>query len=156
MHDRFAHWAYRGKRPNWLASILNRGWAVVHGLGLLPDYLVTLEVRGRRSGRTISLPLVMAVCDGERYLVSMLGKGVSWVKNVEAADGEAVLHHGRRERVVLEEIPPEERPPVIRAYLRRAPGGRPHIPVRPDSPLEDIERIAADVPVFRVVAPTSR
>jgi hypothetical protein len=28
-----------------------------------------LEVTGRRTGRAISFPLVMAVVDGERYLV---------------------------------------------------------------------------------------
>jgi hypothetical protein len=53
-------WLYRGGRPNWLASLLNRGWAAIHGLRIAPDYLVTLEVTGRRSGRTISLPLVIA------------------------------------------------------------------------------------------------
>jgi hypothetical protein len=38
---------------------------------------------GLRSGRIVVLPLVMAVVEGERYLVSMLGKQVNWVKNVE-------------------------------------------------------------------------
>jgi len=151
IHEGFARWAYRGKRPNRIAAALNRFWAFVHGLGVMPDYLVTLEVVGRRSGRTITLPLVLAVVEGERYAVSMLGEGVAWVKNVRAAGGEAVLQHGRRERVRLEEIPPEARPPVIRNYVRRAPGGRPHIAVDRDAPLEAFEQVAADVPVFRIV-----
>jgi hypothetical protein len=38
----------------------------------------TLEVIGRRSGKIVSLPVVVAVVDGERYLVSMLGDDVQW------------------------------------------------------------------------------
>ena len=80
-------WLYRGGRPNWLASILNRleGW--LHTVGVAPNYMITLEVPGRRSGHRISLPLVMVVLEGERYLVSMLGANVNWVHNVRAAGG---------------------------------------------------------------------
>ena len=152
VHKRFARWAYRDRRPNWLAALLNRGWALVHAVGVLPNYLVTLEVTGRESGRTISLPLVMAVFEGERYLVSMLGDGVGWVRNVRAADGRAVLRHGRREEVLLKEVPVEFRPPVIKAYLERAPGGRPHIPVSKDAALAEFEKVAAGIPVFKVTA----
>jgi len=145
-------WLYPGGRPNWLAQILNNGWARLHGWGILPNYLVTLEVRGRRSGRTITLPLVMALVDGERYLVSMLGKNVDWVRNANAAGGNVVLRHGRREEVRLEQVPVERRAPIIKAYLKRAPGGRPHIPVDKDAPMSAFEEIASDIPVFRVVS----
>jgi hypothetical protein len=143
---------YAGNRPGRLATILNRAWAAIHGLGVMPDYLVTLEVPGRRSGRTVSLPLVMAVQDGERYLVSMLGDEAGWVKNVRAAGCKAVLRHGRSEQVSLEEVPVERRAPILKAYLKRAPGARPHVPVDKDAPLADFERIAAEIPVFRVRA----
>ena len=82
---------------------------MVHALGIAPNYLVTLEVVGRRSGRAISFPLVMAVVDGERYLVSMLGSDVAWVRNLRAANGHALLRHGSTERVRLDEIPVKER-----------------------------------------------
>ena len=49
---------YAGGHPNWLATVLNRCSAAVHALGIAPNYLVTLGVPGRRSGRTASLPLV--------------------------------------------------------------------------------------------------
>lgn len=74
-------WLYKGRRPNRMARLLNRGRAFIHALGIAPNYLVILEVTGRRSGRTISLPLVMTVIDGERYLVSMLGLEAGWVRN---------------------------------------------------------------------------
>lgn len=142
---------YRGNRPGPLARVLNRGWATLHAMGIAPGYLVTLEVAGRRSGRTISFPLVMVSVDGERYLVSMLGEGAAWIKNVKAAGGEATLRHGRTEHVRLEEIEVEARAPVLKAYLKRAPGARPHVPVDKDAPLEAFEAIAPRIPVFRVV-----
>ncbi len=143
-------WLYRDGRPGRIAAALNRGWAAIHGLGVLPNYLVTLEVRGRRSGRVISLPLVMAVCDGERYLVSMLGDQVAWVRNLRAAGGRARLRHGRSEEVRLEEVPVERRAPIVKAYLKRAPGARAHVPVHKDAPLEDFEAVVGGIPVFRV------
>lgn len=124
----------------------------MHALGIAPNYLVTLEVVGRRSGRAISFPLVMAVVDGQRFLVSMLGADVAWVRNLRAADGYALLRHGRIERVRLEEIPVEQRAPILKAYLKRAPGARPHVPVDKDAPLEKFEAIAAGIPVYRVLA----
>ena len=149
---RFERWLYRGHRPNALARALNRGWATVYALGIAPNYFVTLEVAGRRSGRAISFPLVMAVVDGQRYLVSMLGADVAWVRNLRAADGHALLRHGRTERVRLEEIAVEKRGPVLKAYLQRAPGARPHVAVDKDAPLEKFEAIALQIPVFRVLA----
>jgi len=144
-------WLYRGRRPNALARVLNRGWAVLHGLGIAPDWLVTLEVVGRRSGRVISFPLVMAVVEDERYLVSMLGPEVAWVRNLRAAGGRAVLRHGRSETVRLEEIPVAQRAPILKAYLQRAPGARAHVPVHKDAPVSDFETVVPQIPVFRVV-----
>jgi len=145
-------WLYQGGRPGAFARWLNRGFAALHASALAPDHWVTLEVVGRRSGRTISFPLVMAALDGERYLVSMLGADAAWVRNVRAAGGYAVLRHGRTERVRLEELEVEKRPPVLKAYLQRAPGARPHVPVDKDAPLEEFGTIADRFPVFRVLA----
>jgi hypothetical protein len=151
---KFAQWLYRGGRPNRLAMVLNRISAVLHSLGIAPNYLVTLEVSGRHSGRNIALPLVMVTVAGERYLVSMLGSEVNWVRNVRAAGGRITLRHGRREEAFLEEVPVDQRAVVLQAYLRRAPGARPHVPVDKDSPLTEFVRIASRVPVFRVRAIT--
>src|SRR5262247_2754904 len=108
-----AKWLYRDRRPNWVATVFNKCWAAIHALGVAPNYLVTLEVRGRRSGRRISLPLVMVIVEGERYLVSMLGAEVDWVRNVKAAGGNVTLRHGRREEAQLEEVAADRRAPVL-------------------------------------------
>ncbi len=147
----FKRWLYRGQRPNWIARMLNRAWAAVASSGVASNYLVTLEVTGRKSGRTISLPVVVAVVDGQRYVVSMLGENVHWVQNVRAAGERAVLRSGGREEVHLEEVPADQRAPILRAYLRQAPGARPHVPVNKDAPMADFDKVAADFPVFRVV-----
>ena len=144
-------WFYRGGRPNRVARILNRGTAAVYALGVAPNYLVTLEVPGRRSGRIIRFPLVMVVVAGERYLVSMLGEEVNWVRNVKAAGGNATLLHGRHEEVRLEEVAADRRAPVLKAYLKRAPGARPHLPIDKDAPLAEFEQVSPRFPVFRVV-----
>lgn len=145
-------WLYRGQRSNWIAKIINRAWAAVVSSGAASNLYVTLEVTGRKSGRTISLPVVVAVVDGERYLVSMLGEHVQWVHNVRAAGGRAVLRSGGREEVQLEEVPVEQRAPILKAYLQRAPGARAHMPVNKDAPLAEFAQMAAAFPVFRVVS----
>ena len=143
-------WMYRGGRPNQLTKVINKGWAFIHSLGLFPNYLVTLEVVGRQSGKPISFPLAMTVRNRERYLVSMLGENTNWVRNVRASGGQAKLIHGISEEVLLEEVDVSKRAPIIKAFLGHAPGGRPHIPVDKDAPISEFEKIAAKYPVFRV------
>ncbi len=123
----FHRWMYRDGRPHTLAKILNRGWAIIHSLGVAPNYLVTLEVVGRQSGKVVSFPLVMVAMNGERYLVSMLGEEANWVRNVRAAGGKATLRHGKSEPVLLKEIDAAQR-----------------------APLSEFEKIAPQYPVFRV------
>src|SRR5215211_8538832 len=110
-------WMYRNGRPNQLTKLINKGWAFIHSLGIFPNYLVTLEVVGRQSGKTISFPLALTVMNGERHLVSMLGENTNWVRNVRAADGKAVLRRRHREVVQLEEVPPAARAGILRRYL---------------------------------------
>jgi deazaflavin-dependent oxidoreductase (nitroreductase family) len=146
----FHRWLYRGGHPHTLAKILNRGWAIVHSLGISPNLMVTLEVVGRKSGKMIRFPLAMTVMDGERYLVSMLGAETNWVQNVKAAGGKARLRHGTSEEVLLREVDASQRAPILKAYLQRAPGARPHFSIGKDAPISEFEKIAAEYPVFRL------
>jgi hypothetical protein len=154
---RVKRWMYRGGRPNALARAVNRVSALASSAGLLStERDVTLQVRGRRTGRIISFPVAIARHSGERYLVAMLGNDTNWVRNVRAAGGRVELVHGRRESVVLEDVDVGERAPILRRYLQIAPGARPHLPVDRHAPLAEFERIAAQFPVFRItVAPSS-
>ena len=141
---------YRNWRPTRLGRWVNRFWCSWSGLGLPPRFLAALEVSGRTSGRRRSNPVVIATVEGKRYLVSMLGSGSDWVKNVEAAHGNAVIRQGRRRRVQLVAVPPEQRAPVLREYLRIASSGRQHFPLPVGAPLSDFEAIAGRYPVYRI------
>ena len=150
---RFDRWMYRSGQPNPVARVLNRISAIQFSTGFLaPSHWVTLEVLGRRSGRVISFPLVVADYEGERYLVAMLGQNTNWVHNVRAARGRAVLRHRGRQAVRLEEVSPGARAPILRRYLALAPGARAHFPVDRHAPLEEFDRIGAQFPVFRITA----
>jgi len=141
---------YQGGRANATARRFSRLWAAVFGWGLQPKRWVTLEVPGRSSGRVTRFPLGMAQVDGRWYLVSMLGEDCNWVKNVRAAGGKVALRRRRAQACQLIEVPPAERPAIIKRYLAQVPGARPHIPVDRRSPLADFETIADRYPVFRV------
>jgi deazaflavin-dependent oxidoreductase (nitroreductase family) len=145
-------WLYRGKRPNRIARLVNGTSARLAAAGIGPTRLVMLEVVGRRTGKPVRFPVVVADYEGERYLVSMLGDGTNWVRNVRAADGRAVIRHRQREVVRLEEVDPSERASILRRYLECSPGARSHIQVDPHAPLSDFKRIAAHYPVFHVTA----
>lgn len=113
-----------------------------------------LEVKGRRSGVLRSLLVTWVEYDGERYLVTMPGQEPQWVKNMRAAGGEVVLRHGNgRNQVHLQELPANERAPVLQAWYRvtvlSGPPRR-HFKLGRSAAIEEFERIAADHPVFRI------
>lgn len=147
----FTRWLYRGGRPNSLARTLNRAWAQIFATGRGPAMVATLEVVGRRSGQPVRLPVVIADLAGERYLVSMLGDGTNWVRNVRAAGHRAVLIKGGRTAVRLEEVPVQQRAPIIKRYCQVATSGRVHIPVDPAAPISAFEAVADQYPAFHIV-----
>lgn len=142
---------YVGNQANLTARRLARFWATIIRLGLLPRRWVVLEVVGRRSGRIVRFPLGMADWQGQWYLVPMLGERCNWVRNVRAAGGRATLRRRRAIPCRLIEVSPSERAPIIKRYLNKAPGGRPHIPVDRHAPLAEFQAIASRYPVFQVV-----
>ena len=139
------------RRPTKVTQTFNRFMSWLASLGLMPSDTVTLEVKGRRSGMVRSNVVTWVKQDGERYLVSPRGES-EWVRNVRAADGEAVIRHRGRQRVRLEEVPAEERAPIIKAYLAKtAMATRAHFGVDPKAEIEEFEAIAGRHPVFRMV-----
>jgi deazaflavin-dependent oxidoreductase (nitroreductase family) len=141
---------------NWhttpLGKWVNRFWCWWSGLGLPPKFQAALEVYGRKSGHMRSNPVVITTLEGKRYLVSMLGPESDWVKNIEAAHGDAVIRQGRRHRVHLGLVPRGERAPILREYVRIASSGRRHFPMPVSAPLADFEAIAESYPVYRINA----
>jgi deazaflavin-dependent oxidoreductase (nitroreductase family) len=109
-----------------------------------------LEVRGRKSGAPRRTPVNLLEVDDRQYLVAPRGEA-QWVRNVRADHGRLALLLGRhRDERVAQELPDSEKPPVLRAYLRRwkMEVGVFFDGVGAGSDEEDLQRIAADHPVF--------
>jgi deazaflavin-dependent oxidoreductase (nitroreductase family) len=138
------------------ARRLARRWAAVFSRGLAPARWVTLEVAGRKSGQPTRFPLGMADLDGQWFLVAMLGPQCNWVQNVRAAHGRVVIRHGRAAACTLAEIAIGDRPPVLKRYLQKVPGARPHFPVSPDAGIAGFAAIAGRYPVFLVTPDAPR
>ena len=121
--------------------------------------MITLEVAGRRSGVIRRTVMVRAVCDGEHYVVALAGES-DWVRNVRAAGGRVVIGRRRRHAATLAEVPPQQRAPVIRAYLLRwgrhagftavASEARHYFGVSADASLQEIQGVVEHYPVFRI------
>jgi deazaflavin-dependent oxidoreductase (nitroreductase family) len=143
--------AQRVQKPGWVtAHVVNPMVAALTRGGLSLRGSRVLAVRGRTTEEVRATPVNLLTIDGTRYLVAPRGH-TQWVRNLRAA-GEGELRLGRRaERFRATEVGDDDKPPILRAYLRRWKvevgvffGG-----VGPDAPDADLRRIAPDHPVSR-------
>jgi deazaflavin-dependent oxidoreductase (nitroreductase family) len=144
--------ALRYQRAGWFTkNVSNRIVAGVTRLGVSVAGSRMLEVRGRKSGEWRRTPVNLLTFEGDRYLVAPRGH-TQWVRNLRAS-GEGRLVVGRRtEAFTASELPDEEKPPLLRAYLERWKWevGQFFEGVGADSSDEELRRIAPDHPVFRI------
>ena len=138
--------------PGWFTkNVSNTVVALLTRLGVSVWGSRVLRVRGRTSGEWRSNPVNLLSLEGQRYLVAPRGH-TQWVRNLRVAgSGELIL--GRRvEPFRATELPDQEKPPILRAYLRRwkAEVGVFFGGVGTDSPEEDLRRISPDHPIFRI------
>jgi deazaflavin-dependent oxidoreductase (nitroreductase family) len=140
------------QRPGWFTThVFNRLVAALTRLGLSVYGSRVLEVKGRKSGEWRSTPVNLLRFEGVDYLVAPRGH-TQWVKNLRATP-EGRLRVGRRlQPFTAVELGDDEKPPLLRAYLKKWKfevgaffGG-----VGPDSSDEELRRIAPDHPVFRL------
>jgi deazaflavin-dependent oxidoreductase (nitroreductase family) len=138
--------------PDWFTrNVFNRAVAGLTRVGVSVWGSRILEVRGRKTGEPRRVPVNVLSFEGERYLVAPRGN-TQWARNLRAA-GEAHLLLGRgRERIHAAEVADADKVAILRAYLERWKwevgqffGG-----VGPGSPIDDLQRIAPDHPVFRI------
>lgn len=150
-----------GYRPPaaWYRRISNRLGPLLTSLGLAPRDAVTLEVRGRKSGKLRRTPILRTPHQGQDYLVALAGES-EWVRNVRVAGGRAVIRRRGASPVRMIELPVEERPPIILEYLNRgakrsgsttaAKTARYYFGLTADPSLDDVRAIARYYPVFRI------
>jgi deazaflavin-dependent oxidoreductase (nitroreductase family) len=77
-----------------------------------------LYVRGRTSGQWRSNPVNVLTYDGRRYLVAPRGH-TQWVRNLRVAGGGELRVGSKIERFTATELADEQKPDVLRAYLKR-------------------------------------
>jgi deazaflavin-dependent oxidoreductase (nitroreductase family) len=139
-------------RPGWFTTnVFNRIVALMTRAGVSVWGSRVLEVRGRKTGEPRRTPVNLLVLDRDRYLVAPRGH-TQWVRNLRAS-GEGQLWLGRRaEPFTATELPDDDKPPLLRAYLKRwkAEVGVFFDGVGPDSTDEELRRIAPDHPVFKL------
>lgn len=111
---------------------------IVSRLGSFP----ALIVRGRRSGRPLTVPMGQPLdLDGRRYLVSGRGE-THWVRNLRATDRAEFRLHRKTSTFRPTEVFGAEHDCVVDAYRRK-------LGHRVDPYFEEIPR-KSDHPVFRM------
>src|SRR6516165_2753428 len=96
-------------RPSAVDRILGHTLAFFVWIGLIRGHFYVLEVRGPKTGKTLSLPVDPLDLDGRRYLVCARGNSMG-----------AQCSRGRRSRARPRDAPPLRR---ARASSRRASAG---------------------------------
>jgi deazaflavin-dependent oxidoreductase (nitroreductase family) len=139
-------------RPGWFTRhVFNRAIAVLTSMGVSVWGSRILAVRGRTSGEWRTTPVNLLAFEGHRYLVAPRGT-TQWVRNLRVA-GSGELRVGRRvEPFTAQEVVDDDKPPVLRAYLRRwrAEVGVFFGGVNATAPEDELRRIAPDHPVFHI------
>jgi deazaflavin-dependent oxidoreductase (nitroreductase family) len=142
------------KEPGWFTKhVFNNVVAGLTRLGISVLGSRILRVRGRTSGEWRTTPVNLLTFEGERYLVAPRGE-TQWVKNIRKAGGGELQLGRKTEPIQVVELPDEEKPDLLRAYLERwkAEVGVFFDGVSATSSDEEVRRIAPKHPVFRIQA----
>ncbi|MEE1755332.1 nitroreductase family deazaflavin-dependent oxidoreductase [Streptomyces sp. SP18CS02] len=139
-------------KPGWFTvHVMNRAVAWITRRGISVWGSRVLAVRGRKSGEWRRTPVNVLTVDGAQYLVAPRGH-VQWTHNMRAAGG-GELRLGKRVRTfTAEEIADDDKPVLLRAYLKRwkAEVGVFFDGVGPGSTDEELRAVAHKHPVFRI------
>lgn len=141
---------FERKHPGWFtAHVFNPIVAGLTRLGISVMGSRVLEVPGRSSGQPRRTPVNLLAFEGQRYLVAPRGE-TQWVRNLRASGQGRLLVGRRSESFTAVELPDAQKPPLLRAYLKRwkFEVGVFFDGVGPDSPEEELLGAAAKHPVF--------
>ena len=135
---------------NSMVRFANRFMIRLNRWGIAAPNSYVLTVRGRKTGKTYSVPVLLVEENGQRWLVSPYGE-VSWVRNARAAGEVTLSRKGRSEVLKIHEASPQESAPILKQYITRESIVRPYFDVQPDSPLEAFVAEAPRHPVFQLM-----
>src|SRR6201987_63930 len=137
--------------PTGVDRVFNKTVGALTRAGISVYGSRVLAVRGRKSGEWRTTPVNPLTIDVQRYLVAPRGN-TQWVRNMRVAGGGELRIGRRAEQFTATELPVEERPAVLRAYLKKwkFEVGIFFQGVGPDATEEQMLAIAPDHPVFRI------
>jgi deazaflavin-dependent oxidoreductase (nitroreductase family) len=144
---------YERKRPGrFTARVFNPMVAFLTGRGVSMRGSRVLEVRGRSTGQPRRTPVNPLELDGERYLVAPRGE-THWARNLRASGEGCLLAGGYGESFTAVEVPDEQKPPILRAYLKhwKFETGAFFDGLGPDSSERELLDAAPKHPVFRIL-----
>ena len=140
-------------RPDWFTkNVFNPAVQLLTRLGVSVYGSRILAVRGRKSGQWRTTPVNLLTFQGQRYLVAPRGV-TEWVRNIRASGGGELRLGARSEAIRVSELPDADKPPLVRHYLRqwKWEAGQFFGGVDANAPETEIQRIAPNHPVFRIV-----
>lgn len=143
-------------KPGRFDAALNGlvGWLARRGVSLMGT--AELSVLGRTSGEWRSIPVNPLPYEGDTYLVSARGHS-QWVRNLRAAGGGRLVLGRKTRHFTAVELTDEEKPALLRDYLRRWGWevGRFFGDVDANSTDEELLAAAHRHPVFRITVDES-
>jgi deazaflavin-dependent oxidoreductase (nitroreductase family) len=139
------------KPGSFTVNVFNRTVQAMTRAGISVMGSRVLYVRGRTSGEWRSTPVNLLTLDGDRFLVAPRGQ-TQWVRNLRVAGGGELRVGRRAERFTASELADEDKPPVLRAYLKRWKWevGMFFENITADATDEQLMAVAPGFPVFRV------
>lgn len=101
------------RKPPWAARTIGARMAARFN-----PSVSRLSVPGRVTGRWRTVSVAVLEHDGKRYLLAPAGD-TDWSRNLRAAGHGRLQHRDHVEAFTATEVPAEQRPPLVEAYLDR-------------------------------------
>src|ERR1700734_2665719 len=139
-------------KPGTATLIFNAAVARLTRMGISVYGSRVLAVRGRKSGEWRTTPVnPLTLTDGTRYLVAPRGN-TQWVRNLRVVGTGELRIGGETEAVRGTEVPEDEKPAILRAYLKRwkFEVGVFFDGVDAKAPESKLREIAPGYPIFRI------
>jgi deazaflavin-dependent oxidoreductase (nitroreductase family) len=103
---------------NSMVRFVNRVMMRLNKWGIVAPNSYVLTVRGRKTGKTYTAPVLLVEENGQRWLVSPYGE-VSWVRNARAAGELTLSRKDRSETLQIRAANPQESAPILKQYIQR-------------------------------------
>jgi deazaflavin-dependent oxidoreductase (nitroreductase family) len=117
----------------------------------LSGYIMTIKLLGRKSGKTLHVPVNYAIVNGEVYCVSGFGQGSQWFRNLLANPQVELIMPGGTVTALAETVPPDDqRLAIIRKILINAGFAGYFVGANPRTISDpDLDEATADYPLIR-------